>query len=138
MCASASLILQLHARVSTGATDSAINLTPQQMQQRKGLSTDFQCLKARGYKPFFSGPTLKYRDGPVVRKCARGEAAQAATFPPVRQPRPQRNSVAIDLTEVLHQSGVTIIDRTLGSLAAAEAEASNDLVGGLGTSDVGI
>ena len=44
------------------------------MQQRKGLSTDFQCLKARGYKPFFRGATLKYRDGPLIRKCARGEA----------------------------------------------------------------
>ena len=31
------------------------DLTPLQMQQRKGLSADFQCLKARGYKPFFKG-----------------------------------------------------------------------------------
>ena len=31
------------------------DLTPQQMQQRKGLSTDFQCLKARGYKPSSGG-----------------------------------------------------------------------------------
>ena len=53
------------------------DLTPQQMSQCKGLSTDFQCLKARGYKPFFRGATLKYRDGPVIRKCARGEGNQA-------------------------------------------------------------
>ena len=33
------------------------DLTPQQVQQRRGLSTDFQCLKARGYKPFFRGGT---------------------------------------------------------------------------------
>ena len=32
------------------------DLTPQQMQQRRGLSAGFQCLKARGYKPFFGGP----------------------------------------------------------------------------------
>ena len=49
-----------------------------------------------------------------------------------------RNSVAIDPTEVLHQSGVTVVDRTLNPLATAEVQASDDLVGGLGTSDVGI
>ena len=32
------------------------DLIPQQMQQRKGLSTDFQGLEARGYKPFFREP----------------------------------------------------------------------------------
>ena len=42
------------------------NLTPQQMQQRRGLSSDFLCLKVRGYKPFFRGATLKYRDGAAV------------------------------------------------------------------------
>ncbi|KAL0033718.1 hypothetical protein WJX77_002375 [Trebouxia sp. C0004] len=47
------------------------DLTPQQMHTRRGLSTDFQCLKARGYKPFFRGITLRYRDGPLIRKCAR-------------------------------------------------------------------
>ena len=36
------------------------DLSPQQMQQHKGLSTDFQ---ARGYKPFFRGPTLKHTCG---------------------------------------------------------------------------
>ncbi|DBA96468.1 TPA: hypothetical protein ACH3X1_015356 [Trebouxia sp. C0004] len=34
------------------------DLTPQQMKTRRGLYTDFQCLKARVYKPFFRGPTL--------------------------------------------------------------------------------
>ena len=81
-----------------------------------GLTPDFQCLKARGYKPFFTGATLNYRDGPVIRKCARDEAnkvvaaaaraAQAATPPRVRQPRPQRNSVAIGLTEVCTNLGL--------------------------------
>lgn len=83
------------------------DFSPQQVQQRKGLSTNFQCLKARGYKPFFKRATLKYRDGPVVRKCARGareanevvaaaaQAARAAAPPPVRQPRPQGTSVAL-------------------------------------------
>ena len=73
------------------------DLTPQQLKQRRGLSTDFQCLKARGYKPFFRGPTLKYRDGALIRKCARGEAnkvvavaaqaARAAAPPPARHSR---------------------------------------------------
>ena len=107
------------------------DLTPQQMQQRRGLYTDFQCLKARGYKPFFRGATLKYRDGPAVCKGARGEAnkvvaaaaqaAQAAAPPPVRQSRPQRASVAVHPSEVLHQSGITMVDGTLGPLAATEA-----------------
>ncbi|DBA85832.1 TPA: hypothetical protein ACH3X1_005381 [Trebouxia sp. C0004] len=39
------------------------DLTTQQMQQRKGLSSDFLGLKVRGFKPFFRGTTLKYRDG---------------------------------------------------------------------------
>jgi len=38
------------------------DLTAQQMQQRKGLSSDFLGLKIRGFKPFFRGTTLKYRD----------------------------------------------------------------------------
>ena len=50
------------------------DLTPQQMHQRKGLSSDFLGLKVRGFKPFFRGTTLKYRDGGVVRQCAKGGA----------------------------------------------------------------
>ncbi len=50
------------------------DLTPQQMKTRRGLSTDFQWLKARGYKPFFRGITLRYKDGALIRKCARGGA----------------------------------------------------------------
>ena len=50
------------------------DLTPQQMQQRKGLSSDFLGLKLRGFKPFFRGTTLKYRNGGVVRQCAMGGA----------------------------------------------------------------
>ncbi|DBA95808.1 TPA: hypothetical protein ACH3X1_001357 [Trebouxia sp. C0004] len=48
------------------------DLTTQQMQQRKGLSSDFLGLKVRGFKPFFRGTTLKYMDGGVVRQCAKG------------------------------------------------------------------
>ena len=124
------------------------DLTPQQMQQRKGLSTDFQCLKARGYKPFFRGATLRYRDGPVIRKCARGEAnkvvaaaaqaARAAVPPPARQPRPQRTSVAINPSEVLHESGVSMVNGTLGPLMATEAQAFSDVVRGFGASDGGV
>ena len=94
-----------------------------------------------------TGPSL-YRDGPVIRKCARGEgnqvvaaaaqAAQAAAPPPARQPRPQRTSVAINPSEVLHQSGVAMITGTLGPLTATEALAFNDVVGEFGASDGGI
>ncbi|DBA97119.1 TPA: hypothetical protein ACH3X1_014889 [Trebouxia sp. C0004] len=65
------------------------DLTPQQMQQRKGLSTDFLGLKIRGFKPFFRGTTLKYRDGGVVRQCAKGGANKIRTpAPTVPGPRP--------------------------------------------------
>ena len=106
---------QASSRLRATKIRLAEDLTPQQLKQRKGLSTDFQCLKARGYKPFFRGPTLKYRDGALIRKRARGEAnkfvaaaaqaARAAAPPPTRQSRPPRNSVAINPTEILHQSG---------------------------------
>ena len=66
--------------------------------------------------PFFRSPTLKYRAGALVRKCARGEAnkvvvaaaqaARPAAPPPARQLRPARYPVAIDSTDILHQSGV--------------------------------
>ena len=124
------------------------DLSLQQMQQRKGLSTDFQCLKARGYKPFFRGANLKYRDGPVIRKCARREAntvvaaaaqaARAAAPALARQPRPQRTSVAINPSEVLHQSGVAVVNGTLGPLTATKAQAFNDVVREFGASDGGI
>ncbi|DBA77442.1 TPA: hypothetical protein ACH3X1_009272 [Trebouxia sp. C0004] len=75
------------------------DLTPQQMKTRRGLSIDFQCLKSRGYKPFFRGVTLRYRDGALIRKCARGEAnkvvaaaaqaARATVPPPPRQQQAQ-------------------------------------------------
>ena len=118
------------------------------MQQRKGLSTDFQCPKVRGCKLFFRGATLKYRYGPVIRKCARGEAnkvvaaaaqaAWAAAPPPVRQPHPQRISVAINPSEVLHQSGVAMVNGALGPLTATEAQDFNDVGGKFGASHGGI
>ncbi|DBA79923.1 TPA: hypothetical protein ACH3X1_008134 [Trebouxia sp. C0004] len=77
--------------------------------QSLSRSTDFQCtdtcLKARGYKPFFRGPTLRYRDGTLIRKCARGEAnkvvaaapqaARATAPPPPRQQPAQEPCVAV-------------------------------------------
>ena len=108
------------------------------------MFADFQCLKARGCKPFFRGATLKYRDGPVIRKCARGEAnkvvaaaaqaAQAAAPLPARQPRPQRTSVAMNPSEVLHQSGDAMVNGTLGPFTATEAQDFNDVVGKFGAS----
>ena len=53
-------------------------------------------------------------------------------------PRPQCTSVAINPSEVLHQSGVTMVDGTLGPLTATEARAFNDVVGEFGASDGGI
>ncbi len=89
------------------------DLTPQQMQQRKGLSTDFLGLKIRGFKPFFRGTTLKYRDGGVVRQCAKGGAnkirAPAPTVPGPRPARrPEHTNVAMDPAEVLRQAGVSV------------------------------
>ncbi|DBB10803.1 TPA: hypothetical protein ACH3X3_007282 [Trebouxia sp. C0006] len=48
----------------------------------KGLSTDFLGLKVRGFKPFFRGTTLKYRDAGVVRQCAKGGANKIRTPAP--------------------------------------------------------
>ncbi|DBA87940.1 TPA: hypothetical protein ACH3X1_004928 [Trebouxia sp. C0004] len=89
------------------------DLTPQQMQQRKGLSTDFLGLKIRGFKPFFRGTTLKYRDGGVVHQCAKGGAnkirAPAPTVPgPRLAHRPEHTNVARDPAEVLRQAGVSV------------------------------
>ena len=88
------------------------DLTPQQMQQRKGLSTDFLGLKIRGFKPFFRGTTLKYRDGGVVRQCAKGGTnkirAPAPTVPGPRPAQPEHTNVAVDPAEVLRQAGVSL------------------------------
>ncbi len=96
------------------------DLTPQQMKTRRGLSTDFQWLKARGYKPFFRGITLRYKDGALIRKCARGgankvmaaaaQAARATAPPPPRQQQAQepRVPVAMDPSVLLHQHGILL------------------------------
>ncbi len=109
------------------------DLTPQQMKTRRGLSTDFQCLKARGYKPFFRGITLRYRDGPLIRKCARGEAnkvmaaaaqaARATAPPPPRQQQAQepRVPVAMDPSVLLHQHGILLDGLSDPSSVVAEA-----------------
>ena len=111
------------------------DLTPKQMQGRRDLSSDFQRLKSRGYKPFFRGTTLKYRDGAVIRKCARGEAnkvvadavraAQAAAPTPARPPqsqRPEHTSVAMDPAEFLRQAGVTIQGTVTGPRSMLDDE----------------
>ncbi|DBB04199.1 TPA: hypothetical protein ACH3X1_013236 [Trebouxia sp. C0004] len=91
------------------------DLPPHQMHTRRGLSTDFQWLKACGYKPFFRGITLRYRDGPLIRKCARGGAnkvmvARATAPPPPRQQQAQepRVPVAMDPSVLLHQHGISL------------------------------
>ncbi|DBA98078.1 TPA: hypothetical protein ACH3X1_014700 [Trebouxia sp. C0004] len=85
------------------------------MQQRKGLSSDFLGLKVRGFKHFFRGTTLQYRDRGVVRQCAKGWANKirmpAPTVPgprPAHRPRPEHTNVAMDPTEVLGQAGVSV------------------------------
>jgi len=109
------------------------DLTPQQMKTRRGLSTDFQCLKSRGYKPFFRGITLRYRDGALIRKCARGEAnkvvaaaaqaARAAAPPPSRQQQAQepRVPVAMDPSVLLHQHGISLDELSDPSSMVAQA-----------------
>ena len=133
---------QASSRLRTAGIRLDEDLTPVQMKQRRGLSTDFQCLKARGYKPFFRGVTLKYRDGAVIRKCGRGEAnkvvaaaAQAAraTAPVVTRPQPaRRTSVAMDQTEVSHRSGVSVLgqlsDPLVSVAQAAQAAAGEGLM----------
>ena len=51
------------------------------------------------------------------------------TPPPARQPRPQRTSVAINPSEVLHQARVTMVNGT-----ATEAQAFDDVMGEFGAS----
>ncbi|DBA91558.1 TPA: hypothetical protein ACH3X1_003178 [Trebouxia sp. C0004] len=77
-------------------------------------------LKARGYEPFFRGITLRYRDGPLIRKCARGgankvmaavaPAARATAPPPPRQQQAQEPRVleAMDPSVLLHQHGISL------------------------------
>ncbi len=96
------------------------DLTPQQMKTPRGLSTDFQWLKACGYKPFFRGITLRCKDGALIRKCAQGkankvmaaaaQAARATTPPPPRQQQAQepRVPVAMDPSVLLHQHGILL------------------------------
>ncbi|DBA71861.1 TPA: hypothetical protein ACH3X2_010910 [Trebouxia sp. C0005] len=114
------------------------DLTPQQMKQRRNMSVDFQCLKARGYKPFFRGVKLRFRDGAVIRTCAKNEAnkvvaaaAQAAraTPPLARHGRPSRPctaSVAMDPSAVLHRAGVSILDQFDDPAVAHAAQAVAD------------
>jgi len=80
------------------------DLTTQQMQQRKGLSSDFLGLKIRGFKPFFRGTTLKYRDGASVsREGLTNIRAPAFTVPGPRPAhRPQHTG------QVLQQAGVSV------------------------------
>ena len=77
-----------------------------QVQQRKGLSSGFLGLKVRGF-------ILKYRDGGMVRQCAKGGAnkirAPAPIIPGPRPAhRPEHTNVAMDPTEVLRQAGVLV------------------------------
>ncbi|DBA78016.1 TPA: hypothetical protein ACH3X1_009108 [Trebouxia sp. C0004] len=79
------------------------------MKTRRGLSTDFRCLKSHGYKPFFRGVTLRYRDGALIRKFARSEANKvvAAAAQAARAQEP-RVTVAMDPSALLHQHGISL------------------------------
>ncbi|DBA97443.1 TPA: hypothetical protein ACH3X1_015161 [Trebouxia sp. C0004] len=69
---------------------------------------------------FFKGPTLMYRDGALIRKCAWGDtnkvvaaaaqAARATAPPPPRQQQAQepRVTVAMDPSALLHQHGISL------------------------------
>ncbi|DBB00949.1 TPA: hypothetical protein ACH3X1_000863 [Trebouxia sp. C0004] len=97
------------------------------MNTCRGLSTDFQCLKARGYKPFFRGPPLRYRGGALIRKCARGKvvaaAAQAAraTAPRQQQVQDPRVTAAMDPSDLLHQHGISLDQLSDPSSVVAQA-----------------
>ena len=53
-------------------------LTRQQQKERQGLTTDFQTLQEKGYKPFFRGSQLKYRVADKTKNCL-GHALKATT-----------------------------------------------------------
>ena len=92
---------------------------------------------------------MKYRDGPLFCKCARGEAnkvvaaaaqaARASTPLPPRRQRPGRVSVAMDPSVLLHQHGVVSTDSDLDSLIARAAQAAaTDAEGMMHASDDGV
>ncbi|DBA81578.1 TPA: hypothetical protein ACH3X1_007348 [Trebouxia sp. C0004] len=102
------------------------------MKTRRGLSTGFQCLKSRGYKPFFRGVALRYRDGALMsvlgarpNKVVAAAAARAAraTPPPPRQQQAQepRVTVAVDPWALLHQHGISLDQLSDPSSVVAQA-----------------
>jgi len=120
-------------------------LTPQQLKERSALGPDFLNLKVGNYTPFFRGTTLKYRDGPVVRKCAKGEsiklletrAARPSASPVPRRSQPARRthtSVAMDPAATLRQAGVTILAAQLSSALNSPAD-DDDVESGMLSDD---
>ena len=71
---------------------------------------------------------------------AAAQAARAAAPPPLGNHVPNALlwPLAINPFEVLHQSGVAMVNGTLGPLTATEAQDLNDVVGEFGASHGGI
>ena len=69
---------------------------------------------------------------------AAAQAARAAAPPSTRQPRPQHTSVAVHPSEVLHQSGFTMVNGTLDPLTGTTAQLFEDVVAEFGASGGGI
>ena len=88
--------------------------------------------------PGLSKAIVVFPSSSVPFKAYAAQAARAAAPPPARQSRPQRTSVAVDPSEVLHQSGVAMVNGALGPLTAAEAQDFNAIVGEFGASHGGI
>ncbi|DBA79003.1 TPA: hypothetical protein ACH3X1_008869 [Trebouxia sp. C0004] len=80
-----------------------------------------------------AGVTLRYRDGALIRKCARGEAnkvvaaaaqaARATAPPPSRQQQAQdpHATVAMDPSALLHQHGISLDQLSDPSSVVAQA-----------------
>ena len=95
---------------------------------------------------------MKYRDGALIRNCARGEAnkvvaaavqaARAAVPTPPRHQQtqgPRRVAVAMDPSVMLHRHGIIGLDSDLDSVIAQAAQApATDAEGMMHASDDGV
>ncbi|KAL3139028.1 hypothetical protein ABBQ32_005829 [Trebouxia sp. C0010 RCD-2024] len=117
------------------------------MKQRRVCPQTFSASRPGVTSLFSRGVDLKYKNGAVIQKCDRGEAnkvvaaaAQAAraTAPAVTRRQPARRaSVAMDPTQVLHRSGVSVLGH-LSDPLVSEAQASMAATGESSSSGQGV
>ncbi|KAA6427463.1 hypothetical protein WJX79_003764 [Trebouxia sp. C0005] len=74
-------------------------------------------IETTGFKPFFRDTTLKYRDGGVVRQCAKGGANKIrAPAPTVPGPRPAHRPEHTNVAWILLSSCGRLVCQPSGSL----------------------